>query len=421
MRPNMSTWTCGTCGQKEIPGTVKFCRRCAAAYSPPPAWTCPSCDGANPIDPIKVAASPQCGHCAYTLRPGGADNDEAQAASLAASSSRPLPAKSIPAPQPQRPPTRPTPSTSQAPTIELGGNRGGTAQQQVGQQSGAQIDVSKLGPPGFAWMCRAQTCNHVNEGNTAFCTECQGPIQPASWGCECGAVNYMLRNVCFSCNVPIRPTWLCMGCRSQTSVYEGQCRSCGEERKMVAGRGSGRGSRRAAGSGAGDWICSACRKMNHANRTECFGCELPKQTSDEMTGNAGQIQMVGDSNWTCRSCSAVNFRTRKSCWQCNAVVGRGGGAINAGIDDLDEASKPQIAKEGFQDPSTEDGPGHSEPKQRKVWLANDEKMEDSDWVCARCMHKNFRTSKDCFKCFAPKVVAPMSRVVVKPKSKNFKI
>ena len=27
---------------------------------------------------------------------------------------------------------------------------------------------------------------------------------------------------------------------------------------------------------------------------------------------------------------------------------------------------------------------------------------DCDWVCAKCLHKNFRTQKDCFRCFAPK-------------------
>jgi hypothetical protein len=125
---------------------------------------------------------------------------------------------------------------------------------------------------------------------------------------------------------------------------------------------------------------------------------------------------VGDSNWSCRSCGSVNFRTRDCCWQCSAHAPRGAHAVNAGIDDV-VGTRPNIVQEGFQEPTQPKSP----ESERRVWLAREDKMEEADWVCARCMHKNFRSQKDCFRCFAPKSVAPVSRVVVKPKNKNFKL
>jgi ribosomal protein L40E len=317
-------------------------------------------------------------------------------------------------------------------------------------------------------MCRNDGCAHVNDGSTATCVKCNSLIQPANWMCDgCGSVNYMLRNQCFSCHAGIQPTWLCMGCRTRSSVYSMDCRKCGEQRQPCAaahatphpparppaargglgggtartvvanwcGGGGGAGgqpsaaanataNRRAGARRAGDWMCSVCHKLNHGNRTECFACEAPRRTEAELNGVAGHSAVLGDSNWVCRSCAASNFRTRTSCWQCAAQAPRGGLAPSSGIDQAEAQNRPDIAQEGFQ-PTEQPGSDGSEKKppaaEKKVWLSREDQMEDNDWVCARCMHKNFRNQKDCFRCFAPKTVAPVSRVVVKPKVKNFKL
>jgi ribosomal protein L40E len=274
-------------------------------------------------------------------------------------------------------------------------------------------------------MCRNDSCAHVNDGSTATCVKCNSLIQPANWMCDgCGSVNYMLRNQCFSCHAGIQPTWLCMGCRTRSSVYSMDCRKCGEQRQPSAAANA-TANRRAGARRAGDWMCSVCHKLNHGNRTECFACEAPRRTEAELNGVAGHSAVLGDSNWVCRSCAASNFRTRTSCWQCAAQAPRGGLAPSSGIDQAEAQNRPDIAQEGFQPTEQPPGSDGSEKKppaaEKKVWLSREDQMEDNDWVCARCMHKNFRNQKDCFRCFAPKTVAPVSRVVVKPKVKNFKL
>ncbi|XP_020100650.1 zinc finger Ran-binding domain-containing protein 2-like [Ananas comosus] len=84
--------------------------------------------------------------------------------------------------------------------------------------------------------------------------------------------------------------WNCMSCNHLNFSRRDSCQRCHEQRPPAAsganssfGFGSGGGyaprTRARAGWKFGDWICTrpGCNKHNFASRTECFGCNAPRE------------------------------------------------------------------------------------------------------------------------------------------------
>lgn len=331
-----------------------------------------------------------------------------------------------------------------------------------------QDDLPDLGAPGFPWLCRNKECGAENPGNIAVCRECDWKVWPSDWMCStCGVSNFKMRDACFNCQSPIQPYWHCVGCKKNTSIYEKRCRSCAVKRPVPTGAGvnvgggasasaasSSAGKR--AGSGQGDWVCAVCHKFNYARRTNCFSCETARGTTADGVPTVSEITPVGDSNWRCHICSALNFRSRSGCWQCQTA--RAQDFASEGIQIQENAdTAPLIEREGFQtkddsDSSTRSIKDQSEAakleRRRKAiehaagWsgsgqfnhqrhhmnsasssggmfhppssthLGDQTMMDDGgDWVCAKCMRRNFGGTTECGRCMAPKTVAPGSKAL----------
>lgn len=276
----------------------------------------------------------------------------------------------------------------------------------------AQVPTN-LGAPGFDWMCREKTCGAANKGNTDKCGTCSVKVTPADWGCDtCGARNHWSRGVCFNCSTPITPSWLCLRCRTRTSIYDEACRNCSSERPPVepvdpaqlrTGHGRGVGTARKKGI---DWLCQGCRQQNFSWRDTCFSCNMPKDPMagmattgsggsvfDTMDADGAPVATVNDNNWHCDSCHASNFRTRTECWQCGKSSSAGAAASGG-------TPTPNFEKEGFQSdaPATGASP-------LNTWNTKD----PGDWTCGRCFAKNFKNRGECHKCGGAKVVAMPSR------------
>jgi len=129
----------------------------------------------------------------------------------------------------------------------------------------------------------------------------------------------------------------------------------------------------------GDWICVECDQHNFRNKTECFGCKIPKPDNARPAvppGHFGQNgfppphgmmggrrdmgppseREVRPGDWQCVDCNYSNFASRTTCNKCNKL-------------------KPDNA------PLTAD-------------LKN--------WECTSCGASNHSKRYDCFKCQEPK-------------------
>lgn len=283
-----------------------------------------------------------------------------------------------------------------------------------------------LGPPGFDWMCRNVTCGTVNDGATDTCRTCLTKVSPSNWICEmCTGINYKLRAQCFVCKTAIPLSWQCSSCHKKTSVYDIVCRNCNAERpkmKPTLGKDGlplvGSTKVRVSKIARTDWICLQCHKANHSRREACVKCEAPRPSlaPDPNNGHTYAVP-IGDNNWTCKGCQATNFRTRNDCWQCGQVNPEG--AASSGIDDSTTA--PSIDEEGFQ---PEKARLETDEERNQKWVSEwstgkgQSKIgDDAEWICATCMHRNFKENKDCHKCFTPKMVAEVSPLIHKPVEK----
>jgi hypothetical protein len=362
----------------------------------PSQWNCPACNHSNAIATDGSRTSPQCGACEFTLRPVVESVLPLDAAPEADSADATAPKKS----------TTSKPKTFGATTLS------------------AADTGAPLGAPGFDWVCRSKDCGTANDGTRSTCSECSEAIVPSNWNCgTCGATNFKLRSQCFDCRGEIQAAWLCLGCKKKTSIYEMHCRGCNEERPAARGAriGGGRGGG-GGGNKPADWICGTCHKMNFGNRTTCRSCDTPRMmvssADGDGVGNMAAMRPVGDNNWACRSCQSTNFRTRKDCWQCGGKRGAHA-APGSGIDE-DANVLPAFSEddEGFKHLSEQE---RAKQDGKKIFVARGDQTDEMAWICAKCLHQNFKHSKDCFKCYAPKAAAPMSRVVVVKKTKSFKL
>ena len=353
-------WVCLECSSRN-PLSVRVCTKCASPMVIPKEWTCPSCSHGNPFDTVS------CQECQHSMMWSASneanekdidakvDDAEGRSIQAAADDEEPLP-----------------------------------------------------GPPGFDWMCRAETCGTVNSGDEEHCTECQMKLIPSAWCCEqCGAKNHRTRSQCFDCGHSIGLSWTCTACEKKTSVYQTTCRGCGENRPPIQptqpiSRSAGGDSRQPPGHrrGASDWICPMCSTLNFSWRDRCFQCD--GAAGDAVGGDAGPRldAPIGDSNWVCRSCMASNFRTREDCWQCGAKASSRAPSMQK------QETLPSISHEGFQASAVDD----DAPGAKKSWAAPLSPKDVGDWVCPKCFSKNFKSRKECFKCGAAKATLVKARM-----------
>lgn len=332
--------------------------------------------------------------------------------------------------------------------------------QDLEEEQPSQDELPDLGAPGFPWLCRNKDCGAENPGTVSTCRECGWKIWPSDWMCSsCGVSNFKMRSECFNCNSPIQPYWHCVGCKKNSSIYEKRCRSCAVKRPVPTGNGVNLGggggggaassAAKRAGSGQGDWVCAVCHKFNYARRTNCFSCETPRGGSAEGMPTVSEITPVGDSNWRCHICSALNFRSRTGCWQCQTtrsndfasegiqiqqdfdtaplidregfqtMNAEGAGGGGSSIKDQSEAAKVERRRKAIEHAAGWSGSGQFDHRRNQGGMfhppgtANlaDAADDGQDWVCAKCMRRNFGGTTECGRCMAPKTVAPGSRAL----------
>ncbi|KAJ8751890.1 hypothetical protein K2173_026101 [Erythroxylum novogranatense] len=146
------------------------------------------------------------------------------------------------------------------------------------------------------WNCRS--CQHLNFQRRDSCQRCGGPrpsergdfygsfggrsggsssfvfntgpdVRPGDWYCtvgNCGAHNFAIRSSCYKCGA------------SKDELSSGGLDS---EMSRMRGFGFGGGSTSRSGWKTGDWICtrSGCNVHNFASRTECYGCNAPRDSA----------------------------------------------------------------------------------------------------------------------------------------------
>lgn len=425
-KPNLTRWICVDCNAENHKG-VKFCKKCASpATSSSGYWACACCIKNNKIDDLDDVST--CSFCDYDMAPKNRSEEEALRIQQEIS---------------QR--IREQQSAFDAPTPELEENpwatAGDSSAEAPSHASSTQTDalkpkrfdykpfvfqepkvaVSKLMrprkpaepipdcPPGFDWMCRERQCGAMNKGDANVCVQCNHQIIPSEWECgTCAARNHWSRGLCFSCSTPITPSWLCNRCRTRTSIYDSECRSCNSQRPPVepVDPRDVKSGKLAKGKGkktTTDWVCEGCKAQNFSWRDRCFSCDMAKEPgaqggmwTDGSGSDGSSVAAVNDNNWLCDSCHASNFRTRTECWQC------GKGAVSAAIAS-DTESVPTFEKEGFQK-GLPDAPAVGASK---TWGPKN----PEDWVCGKCFAKNFKSKTECHKCGTVKTVAAVTKKI----------
>lgn len=423
-KPVLRGWKCVLCETKNFSG-IKTCKKCkASAKESSEYWLCVACDKNNMVDEIEDNS--RCGFCGYDMAPtsiteeeiirrGHEQYEESKRAQEQFDSITPdeahdqlgdvlsgaeqLMGKKISSATGKAPllPSEPIKPFQPLP-------RESSRSRMYRKKPPLPSSSIPKGPPGFDWMCRSSSCGHINPGDEEVCMKCKEHVTPAEWECPfCAAQNHLSRSKCFNCNSPIPISWACLECKTATSIYDKQCRSCSIQRppaepKLPREVGNVYGLTPQRNQKKGDWICQGCNAMNFGWRDECYQCASPRLAAAASASSDGWSQgSIGHNNWHCSQCNASNFRTRNDCWQCGTPNQEAGGwsATDSG---------PKFEKEGFQD-------GSATPAEGKMnsW------KKSNDWSCAKCFAKNYKNRSECFKCGAPRMaVAPFRAAVRKP-------
>eukprot|EP00758_Cryptobia_borreli_P001098 Tbor_TRINITY_DN1936_c0_g1::TRINITY_DN1936_c0_g1_i1::g.3523::m.3523 len=476
-KPSLLGWVCQSCNTKNHQG-IKACKGCGASYDDcKDFWACISCHKNNRKDSIDDNSI--CGFCSYDMAPktrseeellriqqevserireqqlaydtapvDGDEEDRNSGEGTGIQSLTPVGESSVSEeyPDPWAQPSSPTKSHTPLPSApgpsvsELESKNKikkyefkpyvykppETAVSRLNRKP-KSVEPSPQGAPGFEWMCREKACGSTNKGDTDICKACSTKIVPADWECDtCGAKNHWCRGMCFNCHTSIAPSWLCLRCRTRTSIYDVGCRNCSSPRPPVEPidpltlrtdqKGKAGKGRIAGGRTKGiDWMCQGCRSQNFSWRDRCFSCDLVRDaTTEEGAGSGGAggeplmdsdgapMVAVNDNNWLCDSCHASNFRTRTECWQCGRSA-NGQGAIASSEDEV-----PTFAKEGFQ-AGKEDSPASSSIL--NAWGSKDK----DEWTCGKCFSKNFKNRSECHRCGVAKTVAVVTKRVIMKK------
>ncbi|RNF24078.1 putative Ran GDP binding protein [Trypanosoma conorhini] len=443
-KPSLKGWLCVECGTRNHKG-VKKCHKCtAAAENSGEFWMCAACEQNNRIDDLDDNS--RCGFCGYDMAPmtmteaealriqqersqrlreeqeqfdsiSAKDADEQFGDETAGASALPKGLRQMPSAAASRTPLKVPEVTAFTPSPVA------TAHSRILKKPRRAVTTGiPPGPPGFDWMCRDPSCGTINAGDEESCSKCGKHITPAEWECcHCGAMNHLSRSRCFNCHIIIPVSWVCSGCKTSTSIYDRDCRQCGEPRPATEPKDPrdvqlpmhARGPAFAGGgrrqmSRARDWNCAECHGLNFASRTACYQCGAPRSAAEAdsfdgaSSASASPNVAVSHNNWFCRHCQASNFRTRTSCWQCGQASSESGATSWS-----DDDATPHFEKEGFQQESDES----VAEGQVNVWG-----KKNDDWTCGKCFSKNFKNRQECHKCGAAKTVAvaPRRAFVRKP-------
>lgn len=434
-KPRLLGWKCVACQTRNLSG-VKVCKQCRApAEKSKEYWMCAVCGENNRVDEIEDNS--RCGFCSYDMAPPTvaeeevlrraqteADMQQSQQEAFDSISLKdaekqlgdPLAGGEELKPFIRQPQANrigsPLPTAKLVvpevkpfvPTQRVVSRHSRLRRRTVEADMAAAATPS--GPPGFDWMCRGQTCGHINPGDEENCTLCGDHIAPSEWECQqCGAMNHLSRSRCFNCRSAIAVSWACSACSTATSIYDKVCRQCGLERPPVEPKEAREVRRNQALFGMqqhrqrSDWHCPSCNAVNFSRRTECYQCSAARPTVTEEDGlsgagfNSGGAPSSQHNNWICTNCQASNFRTRTKCWKCSKESERENEWSS------EPSAMPHFAAEGFQEGADTKSSGN----QAYMWKKTDE------WTCAKCFSKNGKNRSECHRCGSRKTAIVASR------------
>jgi len=129
----------------------------------------------------------------------------------------------------------------------------------------------------------------------------------------------------------------------------------------------------------GDWTCPNCGANVYASKTKCYRCQTLKPGFQQGGAPVNDKIDVRPGDWTCDNCGANVFATKMACYKCQApkplrYMGNTmmGGFVGAG------------------------GEG----------AARGGDVRPGDWTCSNCGANVYATKTNCYRCQAPKPLAP---------------
>merc|ERR1719382_494203 len=129
----------------------------------------------------------------------------------------------------------------------------------------------------------------------------------------------------------------------------------------------------------GDWTCPNCGANVYASKTKCYRCQTLKPGFQQGAAPVNDKIDVRPGDWTCDNCGANVFATKMACYKCQApkplrYMGNTmmGGFVGAG------------------------GEG----------AARGGDVRPGDWTCSNCGANVYATKTNCYRCQAPKPLAP---------------
>eukprot|EP00747_Dinoflagellata_sp_TGD_P099026 gnl/TRDRNA2_/TRDRNA2_167617_c1_seq1.p1 gnl/TRDRNA2_/TRDRNA2_167617_c1~~gnl/TRDRNA2_/TRDRNA2_167617_c1_seq1.p1 ORF type:complete len:175 (-),score=33.22 gnl/TRDRNA2_/TRDRNA2_167617_c1_seq1:61-534(-) len=138
-----------------------------------------------------------------------------------------------------------------------------------------------------------------------------GAVQPGSWLCLCGNVNFPLRTVCNSkkCGLPKEMGNQGPAPGSTGVVMMGGMNTIGGVGMMQKKMGAG------GKPPEGSWMCMSCNNVNWPDRTTCNGkgCGQPRAAVDGGYVASSNAKQAPPGSWVCPSCSNVNWPLRTTC------------------------------------------------------------------------------------------------------------